>query len=298
MARLMPYMQLMRIPNVFTAMADIFMGYLIVRQSFFPLRDFFFLLTASCCLYTGGMVLNDIFDYDQDLRERPQRPLPSGRIRIISAWKLCLALGLMGICCAALAGKQSFLIAVLLLITIILYDVLLKHYWTGPIAMGCCRMLNVLLGMSPMLQSMLSLEGNIFWQILPACVMGSYIIGVTWLARNEAFTNTNLQLFPSIVLINLMFSAMALILFQASFQDSLVPWFLLALSVGLINRSLIKALFTPEPVPIQKAVKTCLLCYIPLTGALASGLFPSWESFSILLLLAPATWLGKWIYST
>ena len=137
MARLMPYMQLMRIPNVFTAMADIFMGYLIVLQSFYPLRDFFFLLTASCCLYTGGMVLNDIFDYDQDLRERPQRPLPSGRIRIMSAWKLCLALGLMGICCAALAGKQSFLIAVLLPITIILYDVFLKHSWTGPIAMGC-----------------------------------------------------------------------------------------------------------------------------------------------------------------
>ena len=41
MARLMPYMQLMRIPNVFTAMADIFMGYLIVLQSFYPLRDFF-----------------------------------------------------------------------------------------------------------------------------------------------------------------------------------------------------------------------------------------------------------------
>ena len=298
MARLMPYLQLMRIPNVFTAMADIFMGYLIVLRSFYPLTDFFFLLTASCCLYTGGMVLNDIFDYDQDLRERPQRPLPSGRIRTISAWKLCLVLGFVGISCAALAGKQSFFIAVLLLIAIILYDIFLKHYWTGPIAMGCCRMLNVLLGMSTMLHGIVSLEGNIFWQILPACAMGSYIIGVTWLARNEASTNTSLQLLPSIVLINLIFSVMALILFQTSFQDSLAPWFLLVLSIGLINRSLIKALSTPEPVPIQKAVKACLLCYIPLTGALASGLFPSWESFSILLLLAPATWMGKWIYST
>ena len=32
------------------------------------------------CLYAAGMVLNDAFDAELDARERPERPIPSGRI--------------------------------------------------------------------------------------------------------------------------------------------------------------------------------------------------------------------------
>src|SRR3954454_3550433 len=74
------YAQLVRLPNVFTAMADICLGGvaaggLIERWAMFAL-----LLPASACLYCGGMVWNDVFDVEQDRRERPFRPLPSGRI--------------------------------------------------------------------------------------------------------------------------------------------------------------------------------------------------------------------------
>ena len=36
---------------------------------------------AMALFYTAGMILNDLLDYDVDLRERPERPLPSGRDR-------------------------------------------------------------------------------------------------------------------------------------------------------------------------------------------------------------------------
>ena len=39
------------------------------------------LALAFSLLYTGGMYLNDAFDRDIDARERPERPIPSGRVR-------------------------------------------------------------------------------------------------------------------------------------------------------------------------------------------------------------------------
>ena len=44
------------------------------------------------CLYCGGMVWNDYFDVEQDRRERPFRPLPSGRIAPSEAVRLGIGL--------------------------------------------------------------------------------------------------------------------------------------------------------------------------------------------------------------
>ena len=79
------YVQLMRLPNVFTALADVLMGYLFTHdpddaQSLAV--GVVSLLVASALLYTAGMVLNDVFDVEVDRVERPERPLPSGRIPV------------------------------------------------------------------------------------------------------------------------------------------------------------------------------------------------------------------------
>ena len=52
--------------------------------------------------------------------------------------------------------------------------------WAGPILMGLCRFLNVLLGLSIYGGPMPS------WGLPLAPVVGVYIAGVTWFARNEA----------------------------------------------------------------------------------------------------------------
>src|SRR6516165_5639238 len=75
-----PYAQLVRLPNVFTALADICLGALAAGALPDRWPAFVCLLFASACLYSAGMVWNDFFDYDQDYRERPFRPLPSGKI--------------------------------------------------------------------------------------------------------------------------------------------------------------------------------------------------------------------------
>ena len=77
MNRLRPYAQLVRLPNVFTALADIALAALATHALPAHTATFLLLCLASACLYCGGMVWNDFFDLEQDKRERPFRPIPT-----------------------------------------------------------------------------------------------------------------------------------------------------------------------------------------------------------------------------
>src|SRR4051794_23744960 len=98
------YARLVRLPNVFTAMADIALAALFLNALPDHLPTFLLLLLASSCLYCGGMVWNDYFDLEQDSRERPFRPLPSGKVSLRAAAALGTLLLLAGVGLAALAG--------------------------------------------------------------------------------------------------------------------------------------------------------------------------------------------------
>src|SRR5690349_3365990 len=52
------------------------------------------LAAASVCLYWAGMAANDWSDRQLDARERPERPIPSGRVTATQA--LAVAVGLTG----------------------------------------------------------------------------------------------------------------------------------------------------------------------------------------------------------
>src|SRR5205823_6895168 len=79
---ILPWLRLMRLPNVFTAIADVMMGYLFVHRSVAEPGKLACLIGASAALYIAGMVLNDVFDLKTDAVERPFRPLPSGQISL------------------------------------------------------------------------------------------------------------------------------------------------------------------------------------------------------------------------
>src|SRR5207244_5494181 len=92
----------------------------------------------------------------------------------------------VGWACAAVAGSlagaatvQPAVVAGLLVASILLYAAWLKRTWAGPLGMGACRFLNVLLGFSPV-------AGGIACGLFPALVVCVYIVGVTWFARTEA----------------------------------------------------------------------------------------------------------------
>src|SRR5262245_47281602 len=156
MNRLRPYAQLIRLPNVFTALADITLAALATHALPQHAAAFALLCLASACLYCGGMVWNDYFDIEQDKHERPYRPIPSGRVSRSSAAVLGGFLLTGGVVFAVLSalthepGSRAapVVIAVLLVAAILGYDAWFKRMWLGPVGMGLCRFLNVMLGLT------------------------------------------------------------------------------------------------------------------------------------------------------
>lgn len=145
------FLRLLRLPGVFTALADILAGFFIIKLSgldFERVGTLPYMLGASACLYLGGMVWNDLFDVDEDALLRPSRPLPSGRLRMTTAFITGMILSTAGLLLAMAGGLPAFLTAAALLLLIFFYDSVLKKLALfGPFAMGGCRGLNLFLGM-------------------------------------------------------------------------------------------------------------------------------------------------------
>ncbi len=299
MNRVRSVLQLMRFPAVFTALADIVLGFISNHRGIAGFeRTFGLLLGASFGLYLAGMVFNDVFDRDIDARERPQRPIPSGRISLRFAVVLGLALLAGGLLCAALAGMQSLAIAAGLTAAIFAYNAILKRTPLGPIGMGACRFLNVMLGASGHSLA-LAVWSRYQWQL--AAAMGLYIVGVTWFARNEATESRRWPLVGALGIVNAGIAAMGcyVAIHHAGMRSSQTVLMALAVMALIINRRLVTTLVQPDPNRVQTAVKMLLYSYVLLEATL---IFSKTQNPVIAIgtaaLLIPAMFLGRWIYIT
>lgn len=319
-AHALAYLQLMRFPAVFTAVADILLGYVLTHRSLSPLAPFVQLMLASCCLYLSGMVWNDVFDVSQDTVERPGRPIPSGRVSRRSAVMLATVLMLAGVAFAvsvlpqrAVQGDQwnaaidwnrwapqsSIFYAGALVVTILLYDGWAKRTPLGPLAMGACRFLNVMLGASH-----LDLP---FWmqtiarpQIVCAAGLGVYIAGVTWFARTEAIASKRRHLAGAQLVVNAGLGILAWLMLTWPAEGSpQMPLAMLVIVGFSANRWMLKAIAAPEPRAVQMAVKTMLMSLAILDATLIF-----WHtrdaslSMGAALLVLPPLLLGRLIPMT
>ncbi|MEU8389811.1 SCO3242 family prenyltransferase [Micromonospora sp. NPDC048842] len=132
---------------------------------------------ASVLLYWAGMAANDWADRRLDAEERPERPIPSGRITPAAAVGLAAGLTAAGVGLAAAAGgRRAVALAVPLAATIWGYDLLAKNTAAGPAVMAACRGLDVLLGAS----------GGRMTRALPAAAtVAAHTWTVTALSRRE-----------------------------------------------------------------------------------------------------------------
>ena len=139
---------LVRLANGFTALSNILAAYLFIGFWKGWLGFPWYLVAATLCFYYAGMILNDVFDRESDALERPERPLPRGWIKPGVAAAMGYYLLICGLIFAAFQGQASFLIALLLSLSILLYDRWIKRGLAGSMVMGFCRYLNWLLGLS------------------------------------------------------------------------------------------------------------------------------------------------------
>lgn len=301
--RWLAYAQLVRLPNVFTAMADIVLAGVATAAILDHFGAFLCVLLASSLLYMAGMVWNDWFDLAQDRRERPGRPIPSGKIAPREAaifGTILTVAGLIAALAADIVDSRPWLsinIAGLLVGSIFLYDGVLKKTWLGPYAMGACRFFNVLLGVSAAGSPMPA------WGYALALCVGIYIVGVTWFAKTEARMSKQQTLMAAAgVMAGGLF--LGLTVPTIALDDSsaaTTTWFLfpylLAAFGFYLGLRIVPAIRDPRPQLVQPAVKRSVLGLVLLDAILATSLV-GWPGLFLAVLLAPAMWLGRWLYST
>ena len=313
-SRLLAYCRLFRLPNVFTAVADVAMGFLFVQQKLLPWTVFVGLALSSTLLYVAGMVLNDVYDVEQDRRERPKRPIPAGDITLSVARRLGYLLLLGGVLCGWVAPHlaplddasllRSGCVATLLAAAVVAYDALLKKTPLAPVVMGTCRCLNVLLGMSVgrTIAGPAYMAGFASYHLVAAAGIGVYIAGVTWFARTEAVTSRRSTL-------ALATTVMAAGLGLLGWLYRVLPphvatmdekyWFLL---VGLLAFTIVRrcssAVADPTPHRVQLAVKNAIWSLIVLDAAVVLLVCPAAWALVVLALVIPTILLGTWIEAT
>jgi len=175
------WLELVRPPNLFTVPGDILAGAALAgigtEKAFLLFPGVF----ASLLLYASGLILNDCMDRHTDARERPERPIPSGKVSAAQACAASLALMGAALILSLLTGVTQFwVMAGILSGLILLYNGPARRIpLAGFAVMGLCRGCNVLLGASVMdgLASAPVLVG--------AGLETSYIICVSLLAHGE-----------------------------------------------------------------------------------------------------------------
>ncbi|APX01556.1 MULTISPECIES: SCO3242 family prenyltransferase [unclassified Arthrobacter] len=170
------YLELVRAPAVLTVLGDTIAGGSAAGHRLGGRR--MLLPVASACLYAGGMALNDYADRGIDARERPERPIPSGRITPKKALTAAAALTAAGLSLSAAGGgRRSLAVGLPLAAAIWTYDLVAKgHPVSGAVTMGCCRALDVLMGAgSAHLRPALGAAG----------IMGAHTVAVTVLSHGE-----------------------------------------------------------------------------------------------------------------
>ena len=176
------YVELVRPPNVVTAVADVLAGYAVAGLA--NDRLLLWLMGATACLYAGGAALNDFFDRCVDAVERPERPIPSGRTPAAGAAALGTVLLAGGVVAASCATREAGLLAGAIAALAFVYDGWGKRQPAiGPVNMGLCRALNLMLGVAAVPAA---LAGA--WPL--ALVPLVYIAAVTRLSRGEVHGGT------------------------------------------------------------------------------------------------------------
>ena len=272
--RLWAYLQMMRPANIVTAWADILVGFAasgsviilndVLAGAIAPLIPLAWLILATTGLYGGGVVFNDVFDAQLDAKERPERPIPSGRASRQSAIWLGSSLLSFGVVAAAQVSVLSAILAAAIAFAALFYDAFGKHNaFFGPINMGACRGGNLLLGIS----AVPAMVGE-YWFL--ALIPIAYIAAITAISRGEVHGGKATTGILALVLIGAVIGSILALGLLPDYQVlATLPF--VALFAARVLPPFVKAVREPTPDQIRTAVKAGVLSLIILDAIVAAG---------------------------
>ncbi|MBU7583842.1 MAG: UbiA-like protein EboC [Nostoc sp. TH1S01] len=285
--RLWAYLQLLRPANIITAWADIMAGF--AASGYFVeanLTPLLWLILATTGLYGGGIVFNDVFDAELDSKERPERPIPSGKASHTGATLLGSLFLIVGVVAAAQVSWLSATLAIAIAMAALLYDAIAKHHHIlGPINMGICRGGNLLLGVSVVPAA---LENYWFLALIPIV----YIAAITTLSRGEVHGAKHSTGIIAVLLIVAVLVGLFGLGWLTDYQVITALPFLILLGIRVLL-PFIKAVRQPTSEQIRIAVKAGVLSLIILDTTVAAGFAGLPYSLLVLSLLPISMILAK-----
>jgi 4-hydroxybenzoate polyprenyltransferase len=279
------YLALLRPANVVTALADVLAGAAVAGDPWSASLSW--LLGSTACLYAGGVVMNDYVDRTLDAVERPERPIPSGAVSAAAARRLGLFLLAAGVTLSAFVGQTSLVTAGGLALAILLYDELSKrHAFAGPLNMGACRGLNLMLGMTIAPGALAEHAGL---GLLPL----AYIAGVTVLSRGEVAGGKRPVALLAFALVGSVIGAAGWISLHGG--KSLQWWapFLVLVMAYRVLPPYWAAWQAPDPVRIRAAVRRGVLSLALLDAVIAAAYADIMVSLAVLATAFLAGWLAR-----
>src|SRR5215204_6788623 len=257
---------LVRLPSVLSVPGDVLLGTTSARGEH-PLR-IAGLTAASSCLYMAGMALNDYADRDVDAKERPKRPIPSGRLSAQFALRLASGLSAASLGLAYTAGgRRALEVALPLAATVWAYDLALKKTPWGPLSMAACRSLDILMG---------SLGSRKSWPA--AGVVGGHTFLITVVSRREAQGGTRELALVSLASTAAVTAAAAKLALKGTGSKPLgrpVRQAAAALLLGAhavsMGKAEFKAIREPSAENLQRVVGAGVLGFMPLEAGMLAG---------------------------
>ncbi|WP_433430204.1 SCO3242 family prenyltransferase [Nonomuraea sp. CA-141351] len=219
------------------------------------------LACSSVCLYWAGMAANDWADRRLDAVERPERPIPSGRVPPGLALAVAAGLTAAGVTVAGLAGgRRALAVAAPLAAAVWAYDLLAKNTPAGPASMALCRGLDVLLGAAP---------GRSPAGALPAAfTIATHTYLLTALSRGEVSGTARSR--PAATLAGTLALAAATARRPPNPWDAAAPATLAAWYAAQFGASQARAVADPSAVRVREAVTAGIVSLPALQGALAA----------------------------
>lgn len=281
----------MRPANIITAVADILAGVAIsgflgseVSSYLDHLLPVICMCLATIGLYGGGVVFNDIMDAELDKQERPERPIPSGVISITEAIVLGSYLLLVGILAAFTVSRIAGYFALGIAVSSLVYDKWGKHFSWGPVNMGLCRGLNLLMGISIVVPAL-----NKYWWI--GLIPVIYIAAVTAISRGEVHGGNKRTLRIAAFCYALVYCTM-LVLAAVNGQILIALPFIILFAL-MINMPLFKAMKDPSGPNIGKAVKGGIIALIAMNAAWVAAFSTLPHALLVLILLPLSLLMAK-----